>query len=63
VHRRTRVPVARPRALGPAADSEDFAWMRAIRGAPPAGALRASKFAPGEFVTGSLRQTANTARG
>ena len=29
----------------------------------PAGALRASKFAPGEFVTGCLRQTASTARG
>ena len=24
---------------------------------PPAGALRASKFTPGEFVTGSLRRT------
>ena len=31
--------------------------MRAFHGAPPAGALRASKFTPGEFVTGSLRRT------
>jgi hypothetical protein len=33
------------------------ALMRAIRGAHPAGALRASKFTPGEFVTASLRRT------
>jgi hypothetical protein len=32
-------------------------------GAPPSGALRASKFAPGGFVAGCLRPTASTARG
>ncbi len=37
--------------------STSRALMRAIRGAHPAGALRASKFTPGEFVTACSRRT------
>ena len=37
--------------------STSRALMHAIHGAPPAGALRASKFTPGEFVTACSRRT------